>query len=523
MAANPLAGSVPAEETPARIAAWLAEHAVGQSQDLHLLTMAVGVLISLLTHKTELIVRGVYGAGKTQCIALLAAFFALRGHQVYYAARENTTIVAMATFVHQLLPREPDDEWPDAIRLVSQPQARTSEGTPLDARDTDKNQQVWHAKLVLATTGLHLAQFRHKHRPLAKAVDYADIFIYDEAQQEAALSDLAILGALPRKCLVLRLGDPKQTSGGTGSSDLARQVRHISDQLALGIRAARKPYLPQMLPMLLQSLLLDDLPPEMATPLPERTHDKGVSTVGATGALPGGRKPAATVPLSADAARAPLACALLHVVGDVPPRWHTAGDLDACAGERAPHNWCVMLPVSRRVQPGVYTMMALSRYRDALLQNSSPERPLVYQPLIPQLLTASYHCDVRYAKLDDLLKGGLPPPSAVNSRHVQALHADLRAETLSHAAGLTSHSTILMYGKSGFLRVAGWDRHSCAPLRESLHVPLIGASLVGAAYSRLLRAQSRTGCRLRFLGWPAACMGLLPGASGSWVGLSSHA
>ena len=129
--------------------------------------MAVGVLISLLTHKTELIVRGVYGAGKTQCIALLAAFFALRGHQVYYAARENTTIVAMATFVHQLLPREPDDEWPDAIRLVSQPQARTSEGTPLDARDTDKNQQVWHAKLVFATTRLHLAQFRHKHRPLA--------------------------------------------------------------------------------------------------------------------------------------------------------------------------------------------------------------------------------------------------------------------------------------------------------------------------------------------------------------------
>ena len=63
-----------AEETPARIANWLAEHAVGQSRDLHLLTMAVGVLLSLLTHKTELIVRGVYGAGKTQCIALLAAF-----------------------------------------------------------------------------------------------------------------------------------------------------------------------------------------------------------------------------------------------------------------------------------------------------------------------------------------------------------------------------------------------------------------------------------------------------------------
>ena len=90
------------EETPTRLADWLAEHTVGQSKDLHLLTMAVGVLLSLLTQKTELFVRGVYGAGKTQCVALLAAFFALRGHQVYYAARANTTI----TFVHQLLPHD---------------------------------------------------------------------------------------------------------------------------------------------------------------------------------------------------------------------------------------------------------------------------------------------------------------------------------------------------------------------------------------------------------------------------------
>ena len=139
----------------------------------------------------------------------------------------------MASFVQQLLPRAPDNAWSMAIRLVSQPQGRTSESTPLDARDNDRNQNVWHAKPVLATTGLHLAQFRHKHRPFAKAVDYADLFIYEEAQQEAALSDLAMLGALPRKCLVLRFGDPKQTSGGTGLDRL---------------------------PALLQTLLLDDLP-----------------------------------------------------------------------------------------------------------------------------------------------------------------------------------------------------------------------------------------------------------------------
>ena len=120
---------------------------------------------------------------------------------MYYASRENTTIVAMATFVQELLPRAPDEAWPTAIRLLSHTQARTSESTDLDARDTDKNQQIWNAKLVLATTGLHLAQFRQQYRPLAKAVDYADPFICDEAQQEAALSVYCSVLVTPSKPL----------------------------------------------------------------------------------------------------------------------------------------------------------------------------------------------------------------------------------------------------------------------------------------------------------------------------------
>ena len=136
---------------------------------------------------------------------------------------------------------------PVAIRLLSRPQSRTSASTPLDARDSDRNHTIWNARLVLATTGLHLAQFRHKHRPLAKAVDYAEIFIYDEAQQEAALSDIAILGALP---------------GGTGPGRLAQEVRAVSDGLSLGIRSPRQPLLPQELPQLVRTLLIDDLPPQ---------------------------------------------------------------------------------------------------------------------------------------------------------------------------------------------------------------------------------------------------------------------
>ena len=50
---------------------------------------------------------------------------------------------------------------------------------------------------------------------------------------------------------------------------------------------------------------------------------------------------------------------------------------------------CCLCP--NELQPGVYTLMALSRYRDALVQRCGPERPLVYQPLIPRILTACYH------------------------------------------------------------------------------------------------------------------------------------
>ena len=162
--------------------------------------------------------------------------------------------MAAFVFVNRILPRAADEANPVAIRLLSGPQSRTSASTPLDARDSDRNHTIWNARLVLATTGLHLAQFRHKHRPLAN-VDYAELFIYDEAQQEAALSDVAILGALPRKCLLLRLGDPRQTSGGTGPGRLAQEVRAVSDELT------RLPHLPQELPHLVQMLLIDDLPP----------------------------------------------------------------------------------------------------------------------------------------------------------------------------------------------------------------------------------------------------------------------
>ena len=237
MVANPLAGWPPVLVKPRR--SWSSGL---QSMPLVKAKTSIscpGVLLSLLTHKTELIVRGVYGASKTQCIALLAAFFALRGHHVYYASRENTT----AAFVQELLPRAPEEAWPIAIRLLSQPQARTSESTDLDARDTDKNQQIWNAKLVLATTGLHLAQFRQQHRPLAKAVDYADLFITTKHSKKLLSVIWLSLGRSPASVQCSALVTSSKPLGALAPVPVTLHVRcvlsRINLRLAFGLLASR--------------------------------------------------------------------------------------------------------------------------------------------------------------------------------------------------------------------------------------------------------------------------------------------
>ena len=74
---------------------WLAAHALSCSRDLHL-TMATFLLTARLS------LSCVVCMVKPQRTALRAAYFALRGHHVHYAARENTTITAMASFMHRL-------------------------------------------------------------------------------------------------------------------------------------------------------------------------------------------------------------------------------------------------------------------------------------------------------------------------------------------------------------------------------------------------------------------------------------
>ena len=145
-----------------------------------------------------------------------------------------------------------------------------------------------------------------------------------------------------------------------------------------------------------------------------------------------------------------------------------------------------MLAVSQRVQPGVYTLIAgivmPSSSKWALSARLSTNR-WCRQFLLPatklcpvtspsglqwlEMSTMQWHSSCRFAQRIRILSRSteerglscshlahashLYQALCFTARHVQALRADLRAETLSHAAELTSHTTLLVFGKSEFI------------------------------------------------------------------------
>ena len=71
-------------------------------------------------------------------------------------------------------------------------------------------------------------------------------------------------------------------------------------------------------------------------------------------------------------------------------RWRKVGDIDCSAGSLPLHDWCITSLVSQRVLPGVYTLLALSRYRQALMIHTPLAPPTTYPPLVPKFLTTCF-------------------------------------------------------------------------------------------------------------------------------------
>ena len=101
------------------------------------------------------------------------------------------------------------------------------------------------------------------------------------------------------------------------------------------------------------------------------------------------------------------------------------------------------LPVARDVYYAVALFLQVRAAHPDLIQKHRGAGSLLLTPrLDTQATFAKLFADIVTATSAALgLKNssnGPPAPASITARHVQALRADLRAETLSHVAGLTS-------------------------------------------------------------------------------------
>ena len=139
-------------------------------------------------------------------------------------------------------------------------------------------------------------------RPLAKAVDCAEIFISDAARSSCHPGCPATQ---------VRLSDPQQTSGGTAPGN-AQEVRAVSDELSLSIRSRVRRCCRRAAPA--STLLVDDLVDDL--PLPPR------------GRIAHRRSSHRLWDLDCHCS-SDTRHVLLHVVTDAGLRWHRAEDIDA--------------------------------------------------------------------------------------------------------------------------------------------------------------------------------------------------
>ena len=127
----------------------LGEEDLRSSRDRHLVSLVLATLLAELTGRSELVVQGVFGAGKTVCLALVPAYLALHEVKVLYMARENTTVRSIASLLAPIFPR--GDGLPAALRCVSQ---QGDCPLDLDLRNGEPYAYISSAKLVMCTTGL---------------------------------------------------------------------------------------------------------------------------------------------------------------------------------------------------------------------------------------------------------------------------------------------------------------------------------------------------------------------------------
>ena len=104
-------------------------------------------------------------------------------------------------------------------------QNQTTSSTRLDVPTAHRHDVLRTKQVIIGCGGGFRHECASKYSPVAQWMSEVDLALQDESQQYGNLDETAAIARLPRNCLVLWLGDHRQTRGGLRKSTAARRFR----------------------------------------------------------------------------------------------------------------------------------------------------------------------------------------------------------------------------------------------------------------------------------------------------------
>ena len=113
---------------------------------------------------------------------------------------------------------------------------QTTGTTKLDIPSAHRHEVIGSKQVIIGCGGGFRHECASKYSPVAQWMSEVDLTLHDESQQYGNLDETAAIARLPRSCLVMWLGDHRQTPGGLRKSTAARRFRRKLLKRPLALR-----------------------------------------------------------------------------------------------------------------------------------------------------------------------------------------------------------------------------------------------------------------------------------------------
>ena len=250
---------------------------------------------------------------------------------------------------------------------------QTTGTTKLDIPSAHRHEVIGSKQVIIGCGGGFRHECASKCSPVAQWMSEVDLTLHDESQQHGNLDETAAIARLPRNCLVMWLGDHRQTPGGLRKSTAARRFRRKLLKRPLALRGNSDKVQPNTLHQIVGRYLTGTphspaypvaqlMAPDLLLPQNAQEHLENLAKE-----LLGAYDPW----LNGIAPRTALAILWLATHRqDVEPM--VAQGLIAAAGLRGKQNWALILSSSARVSEGTYETVVAVRYPE--LDADTPTR-----------------------------------------------------------------------------------------------------------------------------------------------------